>query len=219
MEVARLAVANGSGHGTVVTADFQTDGRGRHKDRKWSSKPAQNLLCTIVFEQSRLDVPAQRIPLLLGLGVSRTLERITHRMCAIKWPNDVLIDERKIAGVLCESDEFLVYAGVGINCNQDQYPEDLRRPAISIREVIDEPVEIGSVLETFLEEVASVFMNESWKSEIESCLVYRGCDVRIVTGLQSQVYRLRGIGLEGELVVEGDDGEHRFFAGEIELEL
>jgi BirA family transcriptional regulator, biotin operon repressor / biotin---[acetyl-CoA-carboxylase] ligase len=219
MDVARSLADDGAKHGTVIVAARQTAGRGRGDSRRWVSEPGENLLTTVVLEVGRLGEARARLPLLVGLAVARSVEAYLdppHR-CVVKWPNDVLVSGRKIAGILCESDERFVFAGVGINVNQIIFPRDLRRPAVSIRSVVGRPVSIDDLLASLLAHLDAAIVDIRWRPEIERRLAFRG-DRVFVTGnseLAGGSYVLRGIGKDGALILRGPEGEYSCYGGEI----
>jgi BirA family transcriptional regulator, biotin operon repressor / biotin---[acetyl-CoA-carboxylase] ligase len=130
-EAARLA-ALGAPHGTVVLAEEQTAGIGR-LGRSWHSEAELGIYCSMLL---RLPVEPGTLPvinLLLGLATAEAIEKSTHVACDLRWPNDVLINERKVAGILAQLIDNCVIAGLGINVNQTSFPPDLRTPATSVR--------------------------------------------------------------------------------------
>jgi BirA family transcriptional regulator, biotin operon repressor / biotin---[acetyl-CoA-carboxylase] ligase len=110
--------------GAAAVCDEQTGGRGR-LGRSWSAPPGTAVLCSVV-----LAPPAERnlaeLSLVGGLAVAETVEAATGLAAQIKWPNDVLVNRRKVAGVLAEASEGRVVLGIGLNVNQtrDQLPPD-----------------------------------------------------------------------------------------------
>lgn len=140
-EAVRLAQADVE-HGTVVVADSQTAGRGR-LSRTWFSPPGANLYCSVILKAPR---PADRLtewlswlPLVSALAAAEAIEAVSSLHVSVKWPNDLLISERKIGGILCESgtgtgaSPFQII-GIGLNVNVDlqDWPEELRESATSI---------------------------------------------------------------------------------------
>jgi BirA family transcriptional regulator, biotin operon repressor / biotin---[acetyl-CoA-carboxylase] ligase len=129
-------------HGTVVAADSQTAGRGR-LSRTWFSPPGASLYCSVILRTAR---PAEHLtewlswlPLVSALAAAEAIEQVSSVHVSVKWPNDLLISERKVAGILCESgtgtgsNPFQII-GIGINVNSDHadWPDDLRGSATSI---------------------------------------------------------------------------------------
>lgn len=120
---------------TLVTADEQTAGRGRFK-RKWESPPRQNIYATfnLFVEKHRTDIG--NIPQILALAAVETLEALGFQP-TLKWPNDILLSNKKVAGILCEttplSDTLCVIAGIGLNVNMPlDLLQKIDRPATSL---------------------------------------------------------------------------------------
>ncbi len=126
--------ARGGRHGDVFTADCQTAGRGR-LDHRWLSPPGVNLMMSAVLSVEELP-PEQvaTLPLVAGLAVSRGLSLFLPQGLSplIKWPNDVLVDGRKIAGILCERHDDLVIIGIGVNVDQEEFAREIAEKATSI---------------------------------------------------------------------------------------
>jgi BirA family biotin operon repressor/biotin-[acetyl-CoA-carboxylase] ligase len=130
-EASRLAAA-GASHGTVVLADEQTSGVGR-LGRSWISQVDDGIYISILL---RIPILPTRLPiasLLLGLATAEAIEHTAALECDIRWPNDILIRERKVSGVLPYLVEGCIVAGIGINVNQTNMPSDLRTAATSLR--------------------------------------------------------------------------------------
>jgi BirA family biotin operon repressor/biotin-[acetyl-CoA-carboxylase] ligase len=153
--LARLA-AEGAAEGTVVTAWHQTAGRGR-RGRRWWDVPGQSLMMSVLLDP---PVPAGRAPelsLVAGLAVADALEVAAGVTARIRWPNDVLIDGRKISGVLPEAvargDGRLAHVllGIGINVDQDGFPDDLRDAATSLKLATGRTYDHGRLLQTVLD--------------------------------------------------------------------
>ena len=140
-EAAQLAQADVE-HGTVVAADSQTAGRGR-LSRTWFSPPGVNLYCSIILRTAR---PPERftewlswLPLISALAAAEAIEQVSSIHVSVKWPNDLLISERKVGGILCESgtgirsDPFqIIGIGINVNVDHDDWPTELRDSATSI---------------------------------------------------------------------------------------
>jgi len=127
-----LALA-GAPHGALVTADEQTAGRGR-QGRAWVAPPGKALLMSVVLRD--LGAAQAYLPLAAALAVCEASEQSAPVRCAIKWPNDVWVDGRKVAGILVEGrpQEGWAVLGIGINVSTtaDEFPDDLRDIATSL---------------------------------------------------------------------------------------
>jgi BirA family transcriptional regulator, biotin operon repressor / biotin---[acetyl-CoA-carboxylase] ligase len=130
-EASRLAAA-GCESGTIVGADEQTAGQGRY-GRVWHSEPGAGLYVSIVL---RNRFPADALPvvtLALGLATSDAILKATDVACDLRWPNDVLIQSRKCAGILTQLEGSAIIAGIGINVNHAGFPAELSGIATSLR--------------------------------------------------------------------------------------
>ena len=129
--------ARGGSHGDVFTADYQTAGRGR-LDHKWLSPPKTNLMISVVLSVEGLSPEhVSTLPLVIGLAVIKAIEEMVGRTLRVrrsqlKWPNDVLIDGKKIAGILCERNGDNVIAGIGVNVSQTEFPPEIADRATSL---------------------------------------------------------------------------------------
>lgn len=133
----RLA-ENGAPEGTVVISDAQSGGKGR-RGRIWSSPPGVNLYCSVVLHPLIMPYEAPQLTFLSAVAVARAIEKTSGLVPEIKWPNDVLIGGKKVAGLLnemsAETDGInFVILGIGVNINMlpEQFPAELRYPATSL---------------------------------------------------------------------------------------
>jgi BirA family biotin operon repressor/biotin-[acetyl-CoA-carboxylase] ligase len=131
---ARELAAEGAEHGTIVTAAEQTAGRGR-QGRVWTAPPGKALLYSAVVRP--LEERHLMLPLAVPLAVCEAAEELRPGLeCGVKWPNDVLVDGRKLAGILVEArpQDGWAVVGVGLNLSisPEEFPPDLRATAVSI---------------------------------------------------------------------------------------
>ncbi|MDQ3935611.1 MAG: biotin--[acetyl-CoA-carboxylase] ligase [Actinomycetota bacterium] len=122
----------GAPHGTIVSADEQAAGRGR-QGRAWMAPPRSAVLMSLVVRD--LDESAALLPLATAVAVCEAAETVARVSCAIKWPNDVWIDGRKVCGILVEGRPAAGWAviGIGLNVTTTEFPEELRDIATSLR--------------------------------------------------------------------------------------
>ncbi len=130
-EASKLAEA-GAPHGTVVLAEEQSAGIGR-LGRTWLSPANAGIYTTILLRLKLAPASSPVSSLLVGLAVADAIQKTTNLLCDLRWPNDVLIGERKVSGILTQLINDCVIAGIGINVNQLSFPSDLRTPATSLR--------------------------------------------------------------------------------------
>ena len=130
-EAATLAAA-GCPSGSAVVAEEQTAGQGRH-GHSWHSEPGAGLYVSVVL---RLPLPPDSLPvvtLALGLAVAEAIARITDLHPDLRWPNDIMLGERKTAGILVQLIDAVVVAGIGINVNHPAFPPEIASEATSLR--------------------------------------------------------------------------------------
>jgi BirA family biotin operon repressor/biotin-[acetyl-CoA-carboxylase] ligase len=130
-EAARLA-SEGAPAGTVVVAEEQTAGQGR-LGRSWYSEKESGLYVSFVLRPAAPEGALQLVTVAAGLAAQEAVERVSGVRCRIKWPNDLLADGKKCGGILCQTAEEAVIAGIGINVNHAGFPPELAGTATSLR--------------------------------------------------------------------------------------
>jgi len=131
MKDAAVLAANGEPHGTAIVAERQTGGIGRH-GHSWHSESPGGLYLSMVLRLRTAASPA--LTMALGLAVQRSVDDVTGVTTDLRWPNDVMLNERKLAGILVQAAEGgALIAGIGVNVNQSSFPEDLAAIATSLK--------------------------------------------------------------------------------------
>jgi BirA family biotin operon repressor/biotin-[acetyl-CoA-carboxylase] ligase len=134
-ESTQLLLGADDPEGAIATTDHQTGGRGR-RGRSWVEAPGTAVLVSVLLRPPPERV-APQLSLVGGLAAAMAAEDALGLAAQIKWPNDVMVDRRKVAGVLAEARDGVVVLGIGVNVNQtrEQLPVDARVPAASLRTV------------------------------------------------------------------------------------
>jgi BirA family transcriptional regulator, biotin operon repressor / biotin---[acetyl-CoA-carboxylase] ligase len=130
-DASRLA-ASGAPSGTVVGAEEQTSGQGRH-GRTWHSEPGSGLYVSVILRHQFTPVILPVVTLALGLAVTEAILKAADLACDLRWPNDVLIQSKKCAGILTQLEGSAIIAGIGMNVNHSGFPEELSGIATSLR--------------------------------------------------------------------------------------
>lgn len=179
MDIAKQLAHEGAPEGTIVIVDEQSAGKGRLR-RSWVAPPGSSILLTILLRPRFTDLPMLTIA--ASLAVARAIEDTTDLTTKIKWPNDVLIAGRKVAGILLESDvrgESVEYTtvGIGLNVNFDanSFPEIASR-ATSLMTEVGKPVSRLLVLRSLLENFEAYYLSIrrgdpihlEWKQRLET---------------------------------------------------
>jgi BirA family biotin operon repressor/biotin-[acetyl-CoA-carboxylase] ligase len=162
-DVLRELAEEGAPEGTLVIAECQTQGRGR-MGRSWLSPPGKGVWMSLLL---RPQVPLPLTPqltLLAAVALCRAIGRLVPLRIGIKWPNDLLVNSRKISGILLESaaeDERLRYVAVGIgvsaNLDEEDYPEELRDKAVSLKMASGRPVDRTGLIAAAMEEFERLY--------------------------------------------------------------
>jgi BirA family biotin operon repressor/biotin-[acetyl-CoA-carboxylase] ligase len=203
---ARELAAGGAPHGTIVTASEQSAGRGR-QGRTWVAPPGRALLCSIVLRE-----PPKLLPLVAGVAVAE----IAGEQARLKWPNDVLVDGRKVAGILVEGrpQEGWAVLGIGLNValREEDFPRELSDRAGTLGH---EPNDVEPTLERLLS------ILERWLASQPARLLE---EVRSRDWLSGQRIgwaggegTAAGIDDEGRLLVDTASGRQALDAGEVHL--
>lgn len=223
--VARELANAGAPHGTVVIADAQTNGRGR-LGRSWVSPAGKNLYLSAIL---RADLPVESVPLITLLAGVAVVDTVAEwHAAAIKWPNDVLIDGRKLGGILAETEgqgaERVVVLGIGLNLNAafDDLPAELHNKATSLFIAIGRPVERARVAGRLLSHLERRYddlaargfapLAEAWRARCGMI----GRQVRIAEPDGVVAGEALGLDAGGALRVRLDSGaERRVVAGDV----
>ncbi len=219
-EAATLA-AQGAAEGTTVLGVEQIGARGR-RQRAWLS-PAGGLWLSVVL---RPALPTDQWPLVgfaAGVGAARAVEEIAHVTVGLKWPNDLMIGERKLGGVLMEVRGPAVIVGIGINANLalDHFPPDIRSIATSLLAALARPVDLAALARALLEQFERAYdllahnpeeVLAGWRERD----LTRGQQVRL-SGAEDLEGVAEGVDRTGALLVRTGAGIRRIVAGDVSL--
>ena len=142
---------------TIISADYQSKGKGRN-DRVWESNKGSNLMFSILIKDSKLIEISSLLSLCSAVEISKLLESFGINNVSIKWPNDVLVNDKKICGILLEGQlPNYVVIGIGLNVNQKEFPSNLRRPATSISNELNKDINLEELKETLFTNIVNNF--------------------------------------------------------------
>ncbi len=214
------ARSQNAGEGYCVVADTQQRGRGRLQ-RSWFSPPGRNLYLSLVLRPSVAPAAVPQLSLVAAMALARAVrEFVSDARLQVKWPNDVFIEGRKVAGILCESasePDRVQYAvvGIGVNVNlaQHDFPSAIADTAGSLRMFCKHDIERPLLAAATLNIFESVY--EEWTGsgleglleELEAVSFLRGRQVVVETPRGQRLGRVRGMTEMGALRLEVADGE------------
>ena len=230
----KLLAGQGAPHGALAVTERQVSGRGR-RGRGWESPAGESIYMSILC---RPDFPPDRAPMLtlvMGVSVAQAVEKYTGLPAKIKWPNDVVVNGKKICGILTEMEmgletkeiQYLVI-GVGINVNNEAFPEELRDKATSLllesggkeHKIYRAPL-VQHVMEAF-EKNYELFLRtldlSLLKDVYNAFLVSRDAPVKVLDPKGEYTGIARQIDDAGDLLVETEDGEvKKVYSGEVSV--
>ena len=188
--------------GTVIIADVQEKGRGR-RGHVWLS-PRGGLYVSIVMRSDPL------LSLRAGIAVARALQKLGID-ARLKWPNDVLVHEKKIAGILIEASEGMAIVGIGVNIDSVPLPE-----ATCVECETKRSVTRDEVLQSILQEIETACGEDIIKTYRELCCTI-GRKVRIITAAGKEIMgNALGIDRDGHLLVDDGKNKHMIVGGDCE---
>lgn len=217
-EIAGLMPATGS----LVCAHYQSAGRGRVPDRKWIGKKGESLLVTVIFRTEDIPFELSLFPFFAGYTLASVLEKLYGIKGKIKWPNDIIVGNRKLAGIYCQSDSNCILCGIGVNLLQGDFETSSAFPPCSVRSLTGVFPYRNTLLEALLHEMKYSLSDPEWKEKGEKSLFRLGEEVMFAEGNADSGMlsrgRVAGLGEYGELILESDTGEKtHFYSGEIYL--
>jgi BirA family biotin operon repressor/biotin-[acetyl-CoA-carboxylase] ligase len=225
---ARHLAEAGAREGEIVIAEAQTQGRGR-LGRLWQSPPFANLYFSVILRPQLPPMQAPQITLTAAVALAETVASFIAQPVMIKWPNDILVDGRKLAGILteasCDPDKVnFVILGIGVNLNYRvaAMPEEIRAHATSMAELTGRSIHRESFLRRLLQgldrcygeldEFGFAGLAPRWEAHFG----LRGKRVRVELLDQIVVGRATGIDRDGALLIEDDRGmRQRVLAGDV----
>lgn len=225
MDITRDESHRGAPEGTTVLADEQTKGRGR-MGRKWYTAPGQSLAVSILLRP--YDLPMPQLNMLTAVAVARSIERVTGLKPSIKWPNDIILEGKKVSGILIESETVgervtsaVVGIGINVNLNPQDFP-DIAATATSLKILLQDRVSRENLLQALLRELEFLYQRlrygdnipRLWRSRLNTL----GRNVRVLSGDTEDAGYAEGVEDDGTLLLRRPDGSlARYIAGEVTL--
>lgn len=216
-------------HGTLAVADYQSMGKGR-RGRSWISPPGVGVWMSLLLRPRIHPSCASMLTLVAALAVAEGIKEVCGLDGKIKWPNDIVVNGKKVCGILTEMSTELecinyVVVGIGINANTEEFPEDIREIATSLSIETGERISrsrlISAVMKA-MEKYYSLFMETKNMSGLlepyHRMLANKGNVVRVLAPGNEYNGIAEGINEEGELLVRTEDGELRtVLSGEVSV--
>ncbi|HUQ07551.1 MAG TPA: biotin--[acetyl-CoA-carboxylase] ligase [Kofleriaceae bacterium] len=224
-DIALVHAREGATHGTVVIADAQTAGRGR-LGRVWASPAGTNVYLSAIVRAPRSLAELAPMTLAIGIGVVDAVRAAGVPTAALKWPNDVVVGTKKLAGILCEvATDGCVVAGIGVNVNvrAHELPPEIAARATSIADARGETIDRAAFVDALLREIAP-WIDRFVQGGVPA--IAAAWEQRMATHLVLRVERAgspitgTAVGLDRDGALELRDGTgviHRIHAGDVAI--
>lgn len=217
-DIACMLANNGADDGTLVVADSQTMGKGR-LDRRWFSSKGKSILASLILRPQMPLSHSGNINLITTLSIVHSIRHITNLNAMIKWPNDIVINNKKVSGVLVESklkrnyvDFFVVGFGINVNIPKEEFPQEIIDFATSLSVELGYEVSRIQLLQDILHQIESRYIRltkdlTDYFQEWKSYSVTIGQRVKIEKSSDVFFARALDIDKNGALIVQLDSGE------------
>lgn len=228
IKIAELA-KEGAREMTVVVAQKQTAGKGR-RGRSWESPSGENIYMSVLLRPEFSTDKAPMITLVMAYCVAKTLQTLGFMDVQIKWPNDLILNGKKICGILTEmklegTDVEHVIVGVGINVNAEKFSDELAEKATSLYLESGKKIEKKDLISNLIAKFEAAYhqfahlQNLSFIcEEYNDMLVNSGKEVCVLEPNREYLAKAKGINENGELLVITEEGkEETIFAGEVSV--
>lgn len=225
---AKELAEEGHPSGTLVVADRQTAGKGR-RGRSWESPSGIGIFMTLMLKPEINPNHASMLTLVAAMATTRAIRRVTGVPAMIKWPNDIVMNGKKVCGILTEMSAQFDYInhiviGIGINVHNEDFPEEIAQTASSIYLESGQHIHRASLIEAFLEEFEDVYAEylktedmEGLMKEYDAMLVNRGRQVRVLDPKEPFEGKAMGITKKGELIVDTWESRKLVSSGEVSV--
>lgn len=215
--------------GTIIIAKEQTKGRGR-LGRTWHSTKGKSILMSIILKPNMKPQDIQKIVLIAAVAVNMALQDIGIKS-QIKWPNDIIIENKKVCGILTEMsiklDEInYVIIGIGINVNQniEDIPRELRGISTSLKLIENKEINKEALLENFLNRFTELYIPFKSIDDIGKTMdicrknsAIMGKDIVVIQGDIKREGIALDIDMDGRLLVKFPEGLESIYAGEVSI--
>lgn len=225
----RQLAEEGAPEGTLVVARKQTAGKGR-RGRSWVSPKGSDIYMSLLLRPDFEPACASMLTLIAAMAVEAGIRKTTGLDCRIKWPNDIVVDGKKVCGILTEMSTEMesihyVIVGIGINVGMREFPEEIRETATSLMLALGDSVNKAQVIAAvmrawedyygrYLQTLDLSLLRDEYNSELVNC----GREVKVLAAAGSYTGVSRGINSQGELLVEIPDGTVRsVVSGEVSV--
>lgn len=225
---AKLEAEKGAPDWTLVIADKQTGGKGR-RGRGFTSPAGVGIFMTLILKPKFLPTKASMLTLISGMAVCKGIREMTKLEAMIKWPNDIVVNGKKICGILTEMSSELeainyIVTGIGINVNNEDFSAELKDKATSIKLETQKNFRRSDIIASVLKHFKTyydIFLKTTdlslLKDEYNSFMINTGKNILVVQDGESYEAVAKSIDNDGELIIERDGQISKIISGEVSV--
>ena len=219
--------------GTLYITESQTGGRGR-RGRNWVSPAGSGIWMSLLLRPDIAPVNASMLTIVAAMAVQEAIHKVLTEdghdaECRIKWPNDIVLNKKKVCGILTEMSAEMDYIhyvviGMGINVNTTEFDDSIKATASSLYLETGDHLKRSRIVAAFSESFAKYYDTfvktqnlAGLKEDYNSMLVNKGGDVKAIYADKEIVGKALGINDEGELIIKTDEGEKIIRTGEVSV--
>ena len=232
-EAKRAAERDNAADGTLYITESQTGGRGR-RGRNWVSPAGSGIWMSLLLRPDIAPVNASMLTIVAAMAVQEAIHKVLTEdghdaECSIKWPNDIVLNKKKVCGILTEMSAEMDYIhyvviGMGINVNTTEFDDSIKATASSLYLETGDHLKRSRIVAAFSESFAKYYDTfvktqnlAGLKEDYNSMLVNKGGDVKAIYADKEIVGKALGINDEGELIIKTDEGEKIIRTGEVSV--
>lgn len=227
-EYAKKLIENNVDEGTLIISNYQTNGKGRF-NKSWVGNKGDSIFLSLILKPNIELFSIMRVTLLAGISVCNTIKNFTGLDVKIKWPNDIIIDNKKVCGILTEVNAQIenisyVILGIGINVNNNEFSTNLKDKATSIFLQTNKKFERQKIIASFLENFESTYFNyikqkdfSIYLNEYKNLCLNLGRECKIIYNKKIIVGKVIDISDLGEIIFETKEGILNIHSGEVSI--
>ena len=228
--IAKKLAADNAAEGTIIIAEEQTGGKGR-LDRKFFSPKYKSILFSLILRPKCLPKDAPKFTLMAAVAIILAMKKF-NLSAGIKWPNDIIFDNKKIVGILTEMSAaieqvnyIVIGAGINVNILAEEFPDDIKNIATSLAEINHgEKISRVEFFQAVLEEFDKLYSEMNFKNIFELWRKYNvtlNQNVKVISAESGETFTGKAIDIDedGALVISTDAGNKTVYAGDVSIRM
>jgi BirA family biotin operon repressor/biotin-[acetyl-CoA-carboxylase] ligase len=208
----------------VIVAESQSKGKGRY-ERSFQSNPHKGIYLSFIMKAKLDSALLAKLSLISPLALALSIDEHTHLKAQIKWPNDLLIHQKKVAGILIETQSNqsrstdTIIIGIGLNVYHQDFSVDIAQSAASLEDFTDADIDRNTLIISFFKHFDQLFHSSTYIELYRQWMLVKGTQVQVINQTESYIASIDSIDEEGRLIVSTNTAKHTLLAEEIRIVL